>query len=285
LAARATPPPPPPASLAAPSGVRIVGHPVSGDVSVVASGNNTPLTEGADVTAGSRLVVPPRGRALLAFSTGTSVLLDPSSDLRVESTGSVESLRLEGGAIELHVAKLHGDERFLVHTPDAEVEVRGTQFRVAVVPADPACGESTSTRVTVTEGVVVVRHAGAEARVAAGEAWTAGDCPGADGGTSRSVVGTRDPAPSSTLAAQNDLFASAVSAKRQGNYHRALAGFDRLLAQYPGSPLTESATVERMRVLRLADPGRAPVAAKDYLARYPRGFARAEAQTIAEGAP
>jgi hypothetical protein len=269
----------------APASVQITGHPVSGNASVLAGDESAPLVEGANLAAGSRVIVPPRSRALLAFSTGTSVLLDPNSDLRVESTGATESMRLESGAVDLRVAKLHDGQRFLVHTPDAEVEVRGTQFRVAVNGADPACGEGPWTRVSVSEGVVVVRHEGAEARVAAGETWA--DCTrGAEhGATASHHEASTAPAPGSNLAVQNDLFASAVSAKRQGNYRQALSGFDHLLSQYPGSPLAESATVERMRVLRSLDPPRGTSAAKDYLARYPHGFARAEAQGIAEGAP
>jgi hypothetical protein len=263
--------------------VRITGHPVAGDVSVFAGDTPAPLAEGADLAAGSRVVVPARGRALLAFSTGTSVLMDASSDLRVESAGATEALRLETGAVDLHVAKLHGDQRFLVHTPDTEVEVRGTQFRVVVNPADGSCGDRPTTKVTVTEGVVVVRNGGAETRVAAGEAW-AGDCNVGPAANQGRGVGRDGPSASgSTLAAQNDLFSSALSAKRQGNARRAVATLDRFLAQYPGSPLTENATVERMRALRSIDASRAAAAAKDYLARYPHGFARSEAQELAEG--
>jgi hypothetical protein len=265
--------------------VRITGHPVAGDVSVFAGDRQAPLAEGTDLATGSRVVVPSRGRALLAFSTGTSVLIDGSSDLRVESAGATEALRLETGAVDLHVAKLHADQRFLVHTPDAEVEVRGTQFRVVANPADASCGDRPTTKVTVSEGVVVVRNGGVETRVAAGEAWT-GDCNvGASANQSHAAVVRDAPSAGSTLAAQNDLFASGLSAKRQGNARRAVATFDRFMAQYPGSPLTESATVERMRALRSLDAVRASAAARDYVARYPHGFARAEAQELAEGGP
>ena len=80
------------------------------------------------------------------------------------------------------------------------------------------------------------------------------------------------------------MFARAIAAKRAGDPSGAVAGFDRFLARYPGSPLAESATVERMRALRSIDPARAVAAARSYLARYPNGFAHAEAEAIVAGA-
>ena len=88
----------------------------------------------------------------------------------------------------------------------------------------------------------------------------------------------------STLGEQNDLFAEAIVAKREGESQTALATFDRFLATYPASPLAQSAAVERMRLLRAAQSPRAATAARQYLARYPNGFARAEAEDILAGA-
>jgi hypothetical protein len=88
-----------------------------------------------------------------------------------------------------------------------------------------------------------------------------------------------------SLADQNDLFAAAATARRRGDVRGALAALDRFLARYPASPLAESATVERMRTLRSVGSARAAGAAKDYLARYPGGFAHAEAEAIATGRP
>jgi outer membrane protein assembly factor BamD (BamD/ComL family) len=81
------------------------------------------------------------------------------------------------------------------------------------------------------------------------------------------------------------MFARAVADKRRGQNAQAIADFDRFMAKYPGSPLAESATVERMRLLRSSDHARALSAAKQYLARYPAGFARAEAEAIVAGDP
>jgi hypothetical protein len=265
--------------------VQITGHPVSGSVSVVSEGTTTALDEGRVLASGTRLIVSERARALLAFSTGTNALLDEGADLRLESLGPSEDLALDAGAVDLHVAKIHPDERFRVHTPDSEVEVRGTQFRVWIAAPDASCGGGTTTRVSVSEGVVVVRHAGAETRVSAGEQWPSGCGRAAETVPAGSVAGhTPSAEPPSNLGAQNDLFAAAVAAKRQGNLRAAVTAFDRFLGRYPGSPLAESAHVEKMRILRATDPSRAVTTARDYLARFPAGFGRAEAEAIVAGA-
>jgi hypothetical protein len=277
------------------SAPEIVAHPTAGGASVLVSGAAAPLVDGRPLTAGSRIVTPPNGRATLSFSTGTSVALGEGADLTVGGEGGSEVLRLAGGFVDLHVAKLAAGQRFLVDTPDAEVEVRGTQFRVALTTPDPGCGAGTTTRVTVTEGVVVVRHAGAESRVAAGERWPSScghasvaafsaDSPVVTPPAAKPAAGGRA-VHVSALAEQNDLFAEATSAKRRGDSAGAVSAFDRLLAKYPACPLSESASVERMRLLRGTAPTRAVVIAQQYLARYPAGFARAEAEAIVSGTP
>ena len=88
------------------------------------------------------------------------------------------------------------------------------------------------------------------------------------------------PEPASDLATQNALFAEAAAARRRGDATSAVAAYDRLAARYPSSPLTENAYVERMRVLAASDARRGADAARVYLARYPRGFARTEASDL-----
>ncbi len=270
---------------------QIVAHPVSGGSSVVVSGAQAPLDDGRLLGPGSRVVTPANGRAMLSFSTGSTVLLREGTDMTVSSEGATQRLEVEAGSVELHVAKLAPDHRFIVSTPDSEVEVRGTRFTVGVVAPDPACGAGARTRVGVTEGIVVVRHSGIEDRVAIGEQWPAG-CPHAAPATPVSATpkpaaeaAPVAPSTGSTLAEQNDLFAAAASAKHRGDVRGALTALDRFLALYPGGPLAESATVERMRLLQTTRSGRAPAAAKDYLARYPNGFAHGEAEAIVSETP
>jgi len=88
------------------------------------------------------------------------------------------------------------------------------------------------------------------------------------------------PSPSSTLAEQNNLFVAGMLARRNGQLRRALDQMQRLLADYPTSHLAENAAAERMRLLTVLDPARAPLAAREYLSLYPTGFARAEAESI-----
>jgi ferric-dicitrate binding protein FerR (iron transport regulator) len=271
-----------------PAEQHIVAQTVAGAASVVVGAQAAPVTEGRAMPSGSRVVTAKTGRVLLAFATGTSAVLGDGGDATLDA----QAVRLDSGSLDLHVTKQAGDQRFVVRTPDSEVEVRGTQFRVAVVAPDPSCGGGTSTRVSVSEGVVVVRHAGSEARVGAGEQWPAGcDAPSSEasnaalGGGPGVAHAQPSPTTSSTLGEQNDLFARAIAAKRRGDVGDAIAGFDRFLSRYPGSPLAESAMVERMRLLRSVGSSRAPSAANAYLARYPNGFAHAEAEAIVAGAP
>ncbi len=270
--------------------VGIIAHPVGSGTSVMVSGTQAPLDEGRELASGSRIVTPPAGRVALTFSTGTKIVLDESTDMTVKGEGSTQAFRLDEGSIDLKVAKLREKERFLVNTPDTEVEVRGTQFRVSVVPPDFGCGSGAQTRVNVTEGVVVVRRGGSEVRVAAGEQWPTG-CVRPETTESSATRHARTGRASdgeqvsvSTLAEQNDLYARAI-AKRKLDVPGALEEFDRFLRTYPSSGLAESAMIERMRLLRTTNQARAEDAAIEYLTRYPKGSAHAEAEAVVRGNP
>jgi TolA-binding protein len=87
--------------------------------------------------------------------------------------------------------------------------------------------------------------------------------------------------PASVLAAQNDLFLSAVRARRAGQNARALALFERFMRDYPDASLFESALVHKMRLLAAtSDFAAASASARQYLARFPDGFARDEARAL-----
>jgi ferric-dicitrate binding protein FerR (iron transport regulator) len=272
--------------------VVVVAHPMGAGASVVASGGPTQLGDGVTLGEGSHVVAAAEGRAVLSFSTGTKLTLEEGGDLTIVDEAAMELFTLSGGSLRADVAKLSAGQRFVVRTGDAEIEVRGTSFRVGVAPRDAQC--ATTTRLTVFEGVVVVRAAEGETRVAAGESWPRG-CGSADPAASPRLV-ARGPSPTvdrerhpvvdpaSTLAAQNDAYQRALAAKRRGATDEALAGFDRLLSLYPAGPLAESATVEKMRLLSSRDRASASAVAKRYLAAYPAGFARAEAEAIS-GSP
>ena len=274
-----------------PPAVEILAHPVGGGASVVVAGSHAPLVEGRALDEGSRVLTPPDGRATLAFSTGTTVVVGENTDVTVAGDRADQVLHLSAGWIDLHVAKLRAEQQFFVDTAELQVEVRGTKFRVSIVRPQAACAEGARTRIAVTEGIVVVHRNGLETRLGAGENWPRRcetDSAASSAETARMPPSQRAVGPSaqvSRLGEQNDLFAGALAAKRQGDVREALTAFERLIKKYPASPLAENASVESMRLLKTADPARAIDAALRYLATYPAGYARSEAEAILAGGP
>ncbi len=279
-------------AVAAAPGVQIVAHAAAGGANLMGPGGQAPLLDGRTLVSGSRIVTPPNGQATLSFSTGTTASLGSDADLSIDDDSSSQVLHLAGGSVDLHVAKLAAGQRFLVDTVDTEIEVRGTRFHVEVADPGAACAGGV-TRVSVSEGVVVVRHAGVEARVEAGESWPKGCAAtgapaskaqgGWPGGAGHGGKGWR-PA-GSDLGGQNDLYAEGTRAWHRGDGQTALGAFDQLIARFPNGPDAETACVERMRILRSIAPDRAPASAREYIARYPSGFARAEAEALLQGSP
>ena len=221
---------------------------------------------GQEWHAGERLLSDALPVALTG-ADGTTLEVDPRSELQLVRADVERWFRLARGAVSAHVTKLKSGERFVVATPDAEVEVRGTRFQVTVVPPDEACGQGVVTRVAVSEGVVVVRSLGHEVRVEAGHHWPLG-CPErtppvAPAPERATVSVKRAPArarqrrrrarpaesvSASTLATENDLFSSALKAGRAGDRREAVELLDVLLARFPNSPLKQSAESARAKL-------------------------------------
>jgi outer membrane protein assembly factor BamD (BamD/ComL family) len=82
------------------------------------------------------------------------------------------------------------------------------------------------------------------------------------------------------LAEQNDMYARAIAKRESGDFDGAVGAFDHLIAKYPACPLAENALAERMKILATANPPRAMQAAREYLAKYPQGYAREDANTV-----
>jgi hypothetical protein len=231
------------------------------------------------------------------LSTGTKLVVEERAELGILEQGASQVFALGKGALRAEVAKLREGERFIVRTPDAEVEVRGTVFRLARVAGAAACPGGMTTILSVYEGLVVVRAGDREDRVAAGQDWKAA-CSGPETPIEeREISSQRAERPRATpsaraapesaatsanrgLQAINDLFADAMDAKRRGDNQHALAVLGRLEVQYPSSHLAESATVERMKILASMDPTAARAVAERYLEHYPDGFARDVAESI-----
>jgi hypothetical protein len=320
---------PAPSDKAATAGLHVLSSPNYRGMAAVMVGAGAPpvsVADGMALPQGFRLVTPPVGEVRFGDARGTTLTLEGGGELAISEASVMQRYELKVGAVRARVAKLVPGERFIIATFDAEVEVHGTAFRVAVVPADPSCGAGTITRVSVTEGVVSVRRDGVEVHVTPGHVWperceqaasssSAAAAPAADahprarGGLVRTALRTpqaaaspavapvAEAAPSpaaeapempqvsppltrSELAAQNDLFASAVRAKRRGQGSQAARIFDRFTREYPASPRAESAAAQRMKVLGMIDSVAARRAATDYLSRYPSGFARIDARHI-----
>jgi hypothetical protein len=269
---------------------------------------------------------------------GTTLTLEPGGMLTVVESTATRRFALRQGAVEARVRKLVAGERFIIETPDAEIEVHGTEFRVAIgepetVPCTGAGPKArVATRVSVTGGVVSVKWSGDEQRLLPGDEWPprcvgshsaaaaepAGAEPTPKGSPLEAVAQTASPArrlrhraadvPTGTrstpeapgalaapaeshpprqsvspsvLEAQNDLFISAVRARRAGQDATALALFDRFMREYPGASLFESALMQKMRLLAaMSDLSGAGASARQYLSRFPDGFARDEARAL-----
>jgi ferric-dicitrate binding protein FerR (iron transport regulator) len=275
---------------------------VEGEAFVLRGAQSLSVIQGSNVSAGDQIVVQRGGRVAFVLPTGTRITVEEGGELTVVAQGAMQLLRLSAGSVRADVQKLQRGERFLVRTGDAEIEVHGTSFRVATVPSEPSCGGGTTTRLSVTEGVVTVRAGSQETSVPAGSVWPSGcgaavpDLPRLP----RAVPAPRRevrPAPAlggqpspavftpSQLAEQNDLYARAVAARKDGRPEAAIATLEQLVTKYPAGPLAESAVAERMTLLAARDPIRAAEAARAYVARYPSGFARAEAEAVLAAGP
>jgi ferric-dicitrate binding protein FerR (iron transport regulator) len=231
----------------------------------------------ASLRAGDRLHSGSRAVELDARD-GTSVRLAAGSDLQLLRADAERWLRLAAGTVSVHVAKLQPGQRFVIVTPDAEVEVRGTRFQVQVGDENDGCGKVTHVR--VDEGIVDVRSGGSAVRVPAGGRWPTG-CEAAPAGAAApaspglvraaAVVAhpaarrprpSSEPAPTklttasaaadvaraSTLATENDLFGSALRAEHHGDRREAIELLDVLLSRFPGTPLRASALAARDRL-------------------------------------
>jgi ferric-dicitrate binding protein FerR (iron transport regulator) len=296
--------------------VVITGYPSGSGSEWQQNGQTHALTGPLQIREGSRVQASDVGSVVFKLSTGTELQLEKNGILQISERSKVQRFGLDLGSLAAHVAKLEPAQRFIVATPDTEIEVRGTRFILNVMKSpSQGCTPESRTQLDVQEGLVEVRSARSSVMVHAGEHWP--NCvaqrrqepvvPPSVAGTSGELVSSKvvsvpgvasraTPEPgvqkskaphaiasTSDLAAQNDLFAEAVAARKRGDNDAALAAYTRLLAQYPGSVLVENAMVERLRLLAALQRPEAASEAQRYLRRFPTGFARAEAQGVAAG--
>ena len=231
--------------------------------------------------AGEKLETLADGRALLTTDHSRWQL---GRATRVELVGAGrtgERLRLAQGRVDVEVTRAK-ERQVVVETPHAEIFVRGTAFSVLVQGE----GAAAETSVEVTHGTVwVLQGEKRQAELTAGQRWTSR----VEQASPVPVVTAEAPqrtAPSAngqqgTLSEENQLFQSALDARNRGDSAAAARLFGELLKRFPGSLHGEGASINRLQALeRLGRRQDARAEAKRYLARYPKGHARDEAQRV-----
>jgi len=265
---------------------------VVGDVSIRPAGAPSHTASLGEVLRGGELVRTGEGASIdIGIESGRAHLA-PLSELEIiEPIAKERRLRLGIGGVDVDLpSKLARGEHLVIETPDAEVLVVGTAFTVQV-QKDASGAPVTS--VKVRRGTVWVSHNGKrEAVLAAGQDWASVKAVAAVAAQSpEPSVAPRaqprgraasPPVESGTLAEENRLFESALSARNAGDFSGAAEGFRQLLTRFPRSVLTEQALAGRFRALdRSGRTSAAVISARRYLSSYPQGFARADAERIA----
>ncbi len=259
---------------------------------------------GSLLERGERVRTGAGSGASLRLQTGAAAELGASSEAAFSNTARAEKVELAQGDVRLVVPKLGAERELSVSTFDARVTVHGTRFSVKVL-GDEA--KLRWTEVDLEQGVVSVDSGERHFLLHAPAHWssrTFGEGSGEGQVAPAAVPSPTAAAPalppprasakasathapselprSSTLAEENELFAHAKSLAHSGDLASAVVELDGFIARYPRSPLVQNAEVERFRALaKLGRAAQATQAARRYLATYPEGFAREEAQKLA----
>jgi hypothetical protein len=257
-------------------------HRLSGEVIVLDARGVSPAPSagaaGAALGAGDRVATLDAGRATVHLAEIAAATLSPDSELVIGAAPTECAVRV--GTVAFDVAAL-GAGTFVVHTPEADVTVHGTSFRVSVGRSDGDAAPRTE--VTVSSGVVVVHpRVGDDARLVAGDRWPAAAAPLPAAVTSSTTDqprrGAQTGAPSSELAEQNRLLAEANAAGKRGDPAAEARALDSFVQRFPKSPGAHDAVAARMRAaVRSGDASAARAAAQRYLSLFPDGPLRDEA--------
>jgi len=214
------------------------------------------------------------GSAELVTSAGLGLNLGAATRVSLSGlvgTPAVNQVDLRQGLLTCSVPHLHEGQRFAVQTPDARVVVHGTVFSVRVDSNQTTCVE-------VTDGVVIVQHAGRDTALNAGDHWgcsasprpsltssasqaaspsaSLAASPSAPERAHESAVSERHPvlhgsaraAERGTLAEESRLLQEALAAERVGQPERAQIMLNQLLARFPSSPLASEARRASARI-------------------------------------
>jgi TolA-binding protein len=169
----------------------------------------------------------------------------------------------------------------LIELPDGELEDEGTTFTVSAE-------ESGTTRVAVEEGSVELRLRGREpVTIRAGGTWTREERAPVSASSAVALA-----PPSSSSVAQTPLavehaptaaeeLRAAMALFDAGDHRRAAAAFASYVTKHPSDPRAEDAAYLRVIALqRSGDDAATKEAARDYIARFPAGFRRAEVERL-----
>ena len=227
--------------------------------------------------------------------TVTTVVPEGEARFVRATDGGTEIVTLESGAIDLSVRHLSAGERFFVKTGDAEVEVRGTVFRVEAA-------DNRLQSVAVVEGTVEVRFRGRAVLLTADERW---DRPADAPPNAPSTVpveapaaapvraplvaatakrGSASPRPvASARPPAEDGFIEGMGMMERGDYgaaSRRLEAFSK--GNTSDDRAEDAAFLVILALQRAGRSGEAVAAARGYLGTYPAGYRRAEAQAIVD---
>lgn len=266
---------------------------VVGDVVVRSRGAERAATAGDVLQPGDAVEARAGASVTLGLTSGDVRLLSAGRVDVVSTTTAERRLRIGLGTVEVDLPrKLPHGQALILETPDAQVRVVGTAFRVDVNL--DAAGKP-ATEVSVRRGTVWVSQRGERrATLGAGSKWRSAPEPAAESAVAASPKGelrTEAYAPKitparateaqGTLAEENRLYESALAARNAGDDRRAAEAFGQLMSRYPRTVLREQSLAERFRALdRSGQVSQAVAAARRYLAAYPDGFARADAERI-----
>jgi hypothetical protein len=268
--------------------VEIARRDVSGSIATAADallGPEDELRTGQDASARASL---PNG-AVVDVGPDARMRFSATSEGAGDGVTVRDRVELVAGRIQVQVPRLPAGDELRVQTVDATVVVHGTKFSVErIAPQGTRPG---GTRVAVTEGIVSVDTNQGRRTLTAGMELATPEVPEAPVApvTPASVPASAPdepsiapgPTPRSTLGAENALLAEAMRLRHARQDDRAVALIDAFVARYPGSPLMETARVERLHMLEESGAmDRLAREADRYLSDYPRGYARQEASRM-----
>ena len=241
----------------------------------------------------SHAALAPAPSASVPVRTVTTVLPESEARFSRASADGTEIVTLDDGAIDLSVRHLDAGERFLVKTGDAEVEVRGTVFRVDA-------SDRHLKSVAVVEGKVEVRFRGVAHLLTANERWDRPvDAPivAAPASVEPRAIATlaataarrpplAPPSASSAKPVSDDgtaAFVEGMAMMERGDYSDAARHLEAFSKSNPRDDRAEDAAFLVILALQRAGrPTEAAAAARRYPSTYPTGYRRAQARAIAE---